>query len=69
MPDAQLARQLLLAELSKEQGRFVTQRIVDRLRIFHAAQFDGGFLAGLAEEINREIQRKGIPLRDPAPAE
>lgn len=52
------ARELILAEIRKDNGSFVTQRILDRLRIFHSQMFDGSFLSSIAEEVNEELCRK-----------
>ena len=58
MDKKQFAKDLMLEEIEKEHGQFVTQRMIDRLRIFYAPMFESAFLSGLAEEVNLELERK-----------
>jgi hypothetical protein len=52
------AKKILMAELKKENGRFVTQRMIDRLRLFHTPLSEGSFLSDAVEEVNRELAVK-----------
>ncbi len=54
MSKDELARQLIMDELKKENGRFVTTRIIDRLALLHASLFDREFLSHIAESLNNE---------------
>lgn len=46
------ARELLIGELEKEKGRFVTQRIIDRLVLLYSPLFEREYLTKIAEDIN-----------------
>jgi len=52
------ARELILAKIRKDNSSFVTQRILDSLKIFHSQMFDGSFLSSIAEEVNEELCSK-----------
>jgi hypothetical protein len=54
MSKDELARKLIIEEIKKENGRFVTTRIIDRLALMHASLFDREFLARIAETLNQE---------------
>jgi hypothetical protein len=57
----EFARQLMLGEIDRERGRFVTQRIIDRLLILYSPLFERDLLAAVAEILNGEITQ-GRPV-------
>jgi hypothetical protein len=59
MKTEDLARELMTEEMKKEQGTFVTLRIIDRLTLLYAPLFDRALLSRLAESINQELQSLG----------
>lgn len=52
MTKEDFARELILGELEKEKGRFVTQRIIDRLVLLYSPLFEREYLTVIAERIN-----------------
>ena len=61
------ARELMLGELQKENGRFITLRIVDRLMVMYAPLFERDYLSRIAEVLNLELRGPG-PMEELAPA-
>ncbi len=49
------ARELMLDEISREHGRFVTLRIIDRMVVRYGSLFDRQLLTMLADRINGEF--------------
>jgi hypothetical protein len=50
------AKELMEEELTKEKGRVITQRIIDRLVLLYSPLFDREYLTSIAEKVNREHQ-------------
>jgi hypothetical protein len=55
MKKDEFATELMMEELKKEQGGFVTQRIIDRLVLLYSPLFDREFLSSVAEGINKTV--------------
>ncbi len=56
------ARELMLEELRKEQGGFVTLRIIDRLVLLYSPLFDRELLTTVADRINTEERERRQPV-------
>jgi hypothetical protein len=61
MKKDEFARELMLGEMNRENGRFVTTRIIDRLMLMYAPLFERDYLSRMAELLNVEL-RGGSPL-------
>lgn len=66
MKKDEFARELMLGEIRKENGKFVTTRIVDRLMLLYAPLFERDYLAKVAEILNIELRGAG-PVQGLAP--
>jgi hypothetical protein len=49
------ARELMLDEINREKGRFVTLRIIDRMVVRYGSLFDRRMLTAVADRINGEF--------------
>ncbi len=49
------ARELMLDEINRERGRFVTLRIIDRMVVRYGSLFDRPMLTAVADRINGEF--------------